>query len=239
MLDEECIQRGKVNLHILECFIYHIFVEFRCVVFQQTVGKRIGIYCDHSLADLFLHHYEADFLKNRISSGRKYVAKTFNFTYRYIDDVLSLNNHSFSDYVNLIYPGELEIKDTTDFICSASYLDLNLNFDTQERLQVKLYDKRDDFNFPIVNFPFLCSNIPASPAYGVFVSQLIRYGRACSSYDDFVHRSRLLTSKLLTQGYCKPRLIKTIKRFYGRHHSIVNKYGVSVSKLVLDISNTP
>jgi hypothetical protein len=51
-----------------------------------------------------------------------------------------------------------------------------------------LYDKRDDFNFPIVNFPFICSNIPATPAYGVYISQLIRYSKACGSYQDFLDR---------------------------------------------------
>jgi hypothetical protein len=43
-----------------------------------------------------------------------------------------------------------------------------------------MYDKRDDFNFKIINFPNMCSNIPASPAYGVYISQLIRYARASS-----------------------------------------------------------
>ena len=91
----------------------------------------------------------------------------------------------------------------------------------------------------IVNFPFLCSNIPASPAYGAFVSQLIRYGRACSHYRDFLQRSRLLANKLLTQGYCKPRLIKALKTFYGRHHGIVDKFDVSVSRIALDIFDVP
>jgi len=44
-------------------------------------------------------------------------------------------------------------------------------------LTTKLYDKRDDFNFPIVNYPILDSNIPSSPAYGVYMSQLIRYSK--------------------------------------------------------------
>ena len=65
---------------------------------------------------------------------------------------------------------------------------------TDGRLNTKIYDKRDDFNFPIVNFPFLCSNIPAAPAYGVYVSQLIRYSRA-SKYADFVGRGILLSQK--------------------------------------------
>ena len=60
--------------------------------------------------------------------------------------------------------------------------------------------------FPHSNFSFLSSNIPSSPAYGVFISQLIRYARACSSYECFILRARRLSSKLLKQGYLVERL---------------------------------
>jgi hypothetical protein len=99
------------------------------------------------------------------------------------------------------YPIELEIKDTTDTDRSASYLDLHLEIDSEVRLRTKLYDKRNDFNFPIVNFHFICINIPAAPAYGVYLSQLIRYSRACGSYQDFLDRGLLLTRKLLNHGF--------------------------------------
>ena len=74
----------------------------------------------------------------------------------------------------------------------ASYFDLYLDLDREGRLKTKLYDKRDDFNFPVVNFPVICSNIPAEPAYGVYISQLIRYSIACGSYQDFLDRGLLL-----------------------------------------------
>ena len=102
--------------------------------------------------------------------NEKKLARSFNFTFRYIDDVLSLNNSRLGDFVDRIYPIELEIKDTTDTDRSASYLDLHLEIDSEGRFRTQLYDKRDDFNFPIVNFPFICSNIPAAPAYGVYIS---------------------------------------------------------------------
>ena len=110
---------------------------------------------------------------------KKKLARSFSFTFRYIDDVLSLNNSRFGDVFHSIYPIELEIKYTIDTDRSASYLDLHLEIDSDEHLRTKPYDKRDDFNFPIVNFPFICSNIPAAPAYAVYISQLIRYSRAC------------------------------------------------------------
>jgi hypothetical protein len=70
----------------------------------------------------------------------------------------------------------------------ASYPDLYLDLDREGRIKTKLYDKRDDFNFPIVNFPVICSNIAAEPAYGVYISQLIRYSRACGSYQNFLDK---------------------------------------------------
>jgi hypothetical protein len=86
----------------------------------------------------------------------------------------------------LIYPPELEVKETTDTASSASFLDLYLEFDDWSTTEI--YDKRDDFNFKIINFPNMCSNIPASPAYGVYISQLIRYARTSSNYSDFLKR---------------------------------------------------
>ena len=67
---------------------------------------------------------------------------------------------------------------------SAAYLDIHLEIDNEGRLMTKLYDKRDYFNFPIVNFSFIYINILAAPAYEVSISQLIRYSRACGSYQD-------------------------------------------------------
>ena len=72
--------------------------------------------------------------------------------------------------VDCIYPIELEIRDTTDTNRSASYLDLHLAIDSEGWLKTKPYDNRDDYNFPIVNFLFICSNIPAASAYGVYIS---------------------------------------------------------------------
>jgi hypothetical protein len=164
----------------------NIFVIFGGRVFQQTVGIPMDTNCAPLLADLFLYSHEADFIQRLLKKNEKKLVRSFNFTFRYIDDVLSLNNFSFGDFVDRIYPIELEINDTKDTDRSASYLDLNLEIDSEGRLRTKLYDKRDDFNFPIVNFPFICSNLPAAPAYEVYISQLIRYSRACGSYQDFL-----------------------------------------------------
>jgi hypothetical protein len=95
--------------------------------------------------------------------------------------------------------------------------------------------RRDYFNFPIVSFPFICSNIPGAPAYGVYIYQLIRYSRACGSYQDFLDRGLLLTRKLLNQGFLLVKLKSSLRKFYGRHHDLVDRYGISVSQMTTDM----
>jgi hypothetical protein len=142
---------------------------------------------------------------------------------------------SITNFIHRIYPIELEIKDNTDTDRSASYLDLHLEIDSEKWLRTKLYDKRDDFNFPIVNFPFICSNIPAATAYEVYISQLIRYFRACGSYQDFLDRGLLLTRKLLNQGFLLVKLKSSLQKFYGRHHELADRCGISVSQMTMDM----
>ena len=114
-------------------------------------------------------------------------------------------------------------------------LDLLLSIGRDGQLRTSLYDKRDDFNFHITNFPFLSSNIPSSPAYGVFISQLIRYARACSSYECFILRAMRLSNKLLGQGYVKERLKSSLRKFYGRYGDLTKQYEVPLSRMLHDI----
>ena len=97
----------------------------------------MGTNCATLLADLFLYSYEADFIQGLFKKNEKKLARSFNFTFRYINDVLSLNNSRFGNFVDCIYPIELEIKDTTDTDMSASFLDLHLDIDSEERLRQK------------------------------------------------------------------------------------------------------
>ena len=148
-------------------FLVDIFVVFAGKVFQQIISIPMGTNCAPLLADMFLYSNEAEFVQSLLSAGKKRLASQFNFTYRYIDDVLSINNPDFENYLGQMYPPALEIKDTTESKTSASYLDLLLSIGRDGQPRTSLYDKRDDYNFHITNFPFLGSNIPSSPAYGV------------------------------------------------------------------------
>ena len=110
--------------------IDNIFVIFVGRVLQYTFGILMGTHFALFFADLFLYSYEADFVQGLLKKSEKKLGQYFNLTFRYIDDVISLNNFRFGDFVDRIYPIELEIKDTTDTDRSASYLDLHLEIDS-------------------------------------------------------------------------------------------------------------
>ena len=126
-----------------------------------------------------------------------------------------------------------EIKAATEPNTSASYLDCYLCIDNR-KLLTRLYDKRDGFNFPILDFPFLSRNIPSAPAYGVYVYQIVHYARSCCKYQDFVDRGKLLTNELLSHGYRKAKLVSIVKKFNWRHHNLVDSYKMAVSKHISD-----
>ena len=223
-------------IKMLEFLVDNIFVVFAGKVFQQTVGIPMGTNCAPLLADIFLYSYEADFIQSLLSTGKE----TFSIS---VQSHLQVHRwcivHKQPRIRKLSGPDvscwTAVLKDTTESTTSASYLDLLLSIGRDGQLHTSIYDKRDDFNFHITNFPFLSSNIPSSPVYGVFISQLIRYSWACSSYECFILRARRLSSKLLKQGYLAERLKSSFRKFYGRYGDLIQQYEVSLSRMLNDI----
>ena len=187
------------------------------------------------LADLFLHTFEYDFMvKTMIQDLTK--AIQFSNTFRYIDDLFSINNVNFGNCISAIYPSELELKDTSTSSTEVCYLDTNLKTGhVTTAFRISIYDKRDDFAFRIVNFPHMDSNIPANPAYGVYISQLVKYARICTSKVDFINRLRGLSLCLRQQGFEPNRLQNSFNKFANRHGFIVEKYGAALREMTLAI----
>ena len=90
-----------------------------------------------------------------------------------------------------------------------------------------------------MNFPFLDGNFPRSTFYGVYISQLIRFALVSSHVDDFNTRNKVLTAKLLRQGYRYHKLCKAFSNFYRRHFDTVSKYDVGLKTLLLQDLSDP
>ena len=191
----------------------------------------MGTNCAPLVADLFLFCYERDFMLSLSEDNQYDVIEAFNSTSRYVDDLLNIDNNFFDSMLNRIYPSELQLSKANVSDAEASFLDLHLSI-SDGFVKTKIYDKRDDF-------PFLDGNVPRSASYGVYISQLIRFARVSSHVDDFNTRNKVLTAKLLRQGYRYHKLRKAFSKFYLRHFDIVSKYNVGLKTLLLQGLSEP
>ena len=148
----------------------------------------MGTICATLVADLFLLCYERDSMLSLSDKNQTDIIEAFNSTSRYLDDLLNIDNPYFEQMVGQIYPYELQLNKANSSNTEALFSDLILSI-TNGIVSSKIYDKRDDFNFEIVNFSFLHGDVLCSPSYGVYISQLIRFARVCSNNDDFNNRN--------------------------------------------------
>ena len=121
-----------------------------------------------------------------------------------------MSNLSFGLQLNKANSSETEVP----------LLDLHLSI-LDRFISSTIYDKRDDFNFEIVNFPYLDGDVPRRASNGVYTSQLIRFARVSSQVSDNNTRNKSLTAKLLNQVYRHHKLRKAFSKFYRRHFHLV------------------
>ena len=181
---------------LCEAFIF-LIQNIRAIWRQQIVGNPIGTNCAQLIAYLFLFGYEKDFMSNLHKSKRHDLIDMFNDTSRYLDDIFTIDNPEFEKHIPDIYPTELQLNKANTSDKETSFLDLNIKFIGSD-VHTSVYEKRDDFGFSIVNFPWLSGDVPRLPSYGVYISQLVRRARCCTSVSDFNSKNLQLTAKLLT-----------------------------------------
>ena len=190
----------------------------------------MGTNCAPLVADLFLLCYERDFMMS-LSDDKQDVIDAFNTTSRYLDDILNINNVYFDNMVSQIYPSELHLNKANASDTKAAFLDLQLSI-SNDNVSTKIYNKCDDFEFEIVIFPFLDGDVPRPRSYGVYISQLIRFAIASSYVADLNTRNKLLTQKLLRQGYRYHKLCKTFSKFYRRYYDLISKFQVGLKSFL-------
>ena len=207
--------------------IDNIYVVCGNCLFRQIIGIPMGTDCAPFLANLFLYSYECDWLLKKFEQKDLKLLNKFNYCFRYIDDLLCINNDQEMDKVTAdIYPEELSLT-SDNATLQSNYLDLDLEI-RDGNIHTSLFDKRDAFDFKIVNFPDLSGNIPSKQSYGVFVSQLIRYARCCQDFTDFQQRTWTLTNRLVRQHFSKAQLKRTFMKFAESHYELLFKYCVHV-----------
>ena len=209
----------------------NIFIRFGTKLYRHVVGIPIGTNCAPLVADLFLFCYERDLMMSLSDDMQADVIDAFNTTSRYLDDIVNIINGYFDNMVSQIYPSELQLNKANTSDTKAAFLDLHLSI-SNDIVSTKIYDKRDDFDFEIVNFPFLDGDVPRSTPYEVYISQLIRFDRASSHVTDFNTHNKLLTQKRLKRGYRYHKLRKTFSKFYRPYYDLISKFQVGLKSLL-------
>ena len=216
------IMHGHVKMcDALTFLLDNIFIRFGTKLYRQVVEIPMGTNCAPLVADLFLFCYERDFMMPLSDDKQADVIDTFNTTSRYLDDILNFNNVYFDNMVSQIYPSELQLNKANTYGTEAAFLDLQLSISNDTVSTI--YDKRDDFDFEIVNFPFLDGDVPHSTSYGVYISQLICFAKASSYITDF-NTHKKLTQKLLKQGYRYHKLREIFSKFYRQYYDLISKF---------------
>ena len=211
----------------------NIYIRFGTKLYRRIIGIPMDTNCAPLVADLFLFCYERDFMTSLSGVKQAEIIEAFKSTSKYLEDLLNIDNPYmyFEGMVSRIYPPELELNKANTSDTEAAFLDLHLSI-SNGFVSSKIYDKRDDFDFDIVNFPFLDGDVPRSTSYGVYISQLTRFARVSSHVADFNARNKSLTAKLLQQGYQYHKLRKTFSKFYHRHYELVSKFIVGLKTLL-------
>ena len=221
-------------IRLMNWLLDNIYVTFGDQLFRQVIGIPMGTDCVPFLANLFLYSYEYRWINKQKGLENTNVLKHFRSCSRYIDDLLMINNADLmKKYMTEIYPKELVLVPDDTNGKSCPFLDLQVTI-TDAIISTSIYDKRDTFDFPIVNFPNLTGNIPKKSSYGVFIGEVVRYARACSYFEDFKLRTLSLSSKLRKQGFTPRLLKKAWLNFCDSHLMLIQKYGPRVLFLYED-----
>ena len=216
---------------VIDMFKYMIdscYIEFKGKVYRQHIGIPMGVDPAPFIANLFLHYSECKYINNLLTTGDVAKAKKLSNSFRYLDDLLSLNDKGTFDHdSNLIYPPELTLSRTDNLGIQADYLDLDISISDKGFFNCKLFDKRDAFKFKVINYPCLrYSNIPVQPAYGIYLSQLIRVCRICLNISDFYVSVCKITKDFLSKGFNKDILFKYFMKFIVQYELEWCKFGV-------------
>ena len=208
---------------MIDLVVDNSFFRFGDRVYRQCIGIPMGIDPAPQMANLYLYYYESTFMET-ITKENYGIAKKFNNTSRFIDDLATLNNDGhLQEFKGRIYPKELILNQENKEDDKATFLDLEAHIE-DGKFYTKTYDKREAFKFEIVNYPDLSGNIPERPAYGIYISQILRYAKICSQTKDFMDRIKLLFHKLRKKHFCKDRLQAALKKCCRKNPWIMRKH---------------
>ena len=215
-------------LKLVDFVIDNSYVVYQNKVYRQIIGIPMGTNCAPDLANIYLHVFEYDYIHTLISNNNLDLAGKLCHLFRYqVDLIVFEDDWLFETLVRDIYPLVMELENTNLSPYKSTYLDMMISVH-RGRYFYKSFDKRNDFGFDIINYPDIRGNIPKKPAYGVFVSQLVRLCSINKSVHHYKRDTRVLVQKLMSKGFSKVRLCAKFRQYCFKNLHVWSKYGINI-----------
>ena len=214
----------------VEFLIRNSYFKLGNKLFRQDIGIPMGSDPAPAFANLFLFHYESAWLKS-IRKSNNILARKFGQVFRYIDDLLALNDgHSFEQYHHQIYPPELQLNKENVDDTSTDFLDMHIEI-KDGVFTTRLFDKRDHFGFNITRLPYRDSNIPARMFYSSIAAECLRICRATTIDKHATSSIKSVVARMVKQGAVMDRTKATVIKLLNRHN-ISEKFGFKDNSFV-------
>ncbi len=195
----------------------------------------MGTNAGPQIANSYLHVYEYEYINNLIDINDEVSLRKLEHIFRYQDDLISLNDDGLLRRVLAdIYPIEMIINCTNVSPRKCNYLDMSISI-YRGKFRVTLYDKRKDYSFHVISYPFLDGNIPNNLSYSVFISQLVRFAKINTTVEGFYSNIADLLRKLVSQGFNLAALRKKFLKFYHSKLNVWCKFGVDIYDHVIKL----
>ena len=216
-------------INLINMVIDNSYVTFHDVIYRQVIGIPMGTNCAPFLANIFLHVYEYEYMLKLVQNRNVDTARKLAQTFRYQDDCVSLNDEGvFKLHYNNIYPPEMLLKSTNLTKATSTFLDMRISV-FRGSFRYKSYDKRNDFDFSIANYPHMDGNIPFRTSYGVYMSQLVRFCDINCEINSFISDVKGMTGKFLKQGFIRNMLKSIFWKFRNNYLFKWSKFGVEIT----------
>ena len=217
--------------------LYNTYIKFGEYILKQTKGIPMGGNCSSPMADLTLGYREFSYMRELLKNKKISLARLLSNNSRYVDDINIVNYKNFNNIIADIYPTDLKVERSGEDDKEVNYLDIKIIVNG-DGVTTNVFNKTEQFDFPVVSFTYPTSNIPMQLGYNVFYGQILRYSRICSKRDLFLDKTKQLFSILLNRAYKENKLFQFFKKVFIKNHFNLFKFGYdNIMQIINDLKD--
>lgn len=227
------IFRKEELYEMIDFILDNNYVTFAGFTFKQIKGVPMGLPSAPKMIDLTMSFCEYKFMTNKANEAISRLIG--NNTCRYVDDFFTCTEFDITTVIHEIYPNELTLNQTSTPY-QTTFLDTSIQL-LDNKMYVSVYNKTDDFPFTVIKYNHPKSNVHSSTGYNTFYGEMLRFGRICCTYDNFLKRCRVLFHDFSKLGYEQNRIVSTIYKFAKNNSDLLVKFNLVDHTDIIQFAN--